>query len=219
MSKLYWRRSGGASDEPVDEENPLPVQVRAGLSFRGAPVMADYLWRLGLEGRLFVASDGDQDDQVTGQTTIVNTTPTFLLSVPAGITAVPLFLNLSQTGTVAGGVIDVIIEIAAVDKYSTGGTLEGVFNIRTGQRNVNKCLLRSGATAFAGYGVRLFGASIGQDVSPAEGAVHGPFWKPELPYLLDGPASLAIFTQGATTGPTWYWSIGWAEFETRDLLG
>ena len=218
MSKLYWRRQNGASDEPVDESNPLPVQVQPGLSFRGAPVMADYLWRLGLEGRLFVASDADQNDLVTGQASYADTTPTFLLSVPAGFTAIPLFLNLSQTGTVAGGAIDVIIEMAAVDKFSTGGVIEGVFNVRSGQRNVSKSLLRSGATAFTGDGVRLFGATIGQDVSPAEGAVQGPFWKPELPYFLQGPASLAIFTYAATTGPTWFWSIGFAEFETRDLL-
>ena len=217
MSKLYWRRQNGASDEPVDESNPLPVQVRLGQAFRGAPVMADYLWRLGLEGRLFVASDADQNDLVTGQTSFAATTPTFLLRVPILTTAIPLFLNLSQTGTVAGGAIDVIVELQNQDTYSSGGTSEGVFNTRIGSRLVNKCTLWSGASSNGIYGVRVWGSTIGADVSPAEGAVQGPFWKPELPYFLEGPAALAIYTYAATTGPTWFWSIGWAEFPTNEL--
>jgi len=184
-------------------------------SFGGGILTADYLWNLTQQGKVFIASDADQNDLVTGQTSFADTTPTFLLDVPAGTTAVPLFLNLSQTGTVAGGAIDVIIEIDRVKRYSSGGTSEKVFSpsARTGA-----CKLYTGATALTGYGVRLWGATIGQDVSPAEGAIQGPFWKPEVPYQLVGPASFLIYTYAGTTGPTWFWSFGWASLDTKTVV-
>ena len=190
---------------------------RPGTSLRGVEFTADYLWRLAQEGRLYVASDADQDDRVTGQTSFANTTPTFMLQVPAGITALPLFLNLSQTGTVAGGAIDAIIEIDSIERYASSGTSEKVFNTRKSRNMANKSLLYSGATAVAGYGLRLFAATMGQDVSPAEGAVPGPFWKPEIPYFLEGPAAWLVYTYAATTGPTWYWTAGWAEWSSREI--
>lgn len=197
--------------------HPLPtVDVTERPHFGGVHYSADQLWRMGDGGRLYIASDADQNDVVTaGQTSFAATTPTFLLRVPAGTVAVPMFLNLSQTGTVAGGAIDVIIEIDDVDRYSTGGTAETIFNPRKRWNLAPQCSLYSNATAKAGYGVRLWAATIGQDVSPAEGAIQGPFWRPEMPYFLEGPASLLVFTYAATTAPTWFWSVGWAEFDAE----
>lgn len=179
------------------------------------PVMADYLWGLALTDHIFIASDADQDDLVTGQTSFANTTPTFLLDVPPGKVALPLFLNLSQTGTVAGAAIDVIIEIDRVRRFSTGGTSEKAYSTMNGRESGSK--LYTGATASAGYGLRLWGATLGQDVSPAEGAIQGPFWKPEVPYPLVGPASLLIYTYAGTTGPTWFWTVGYAEWSRTEL--
>lgn len=179
----------------------------------------DLLWRLAADGRLFVASDADQNDFVTGQTSFAATTPTFLLQVPSNVIAVPIFVNLSQTGSVAGGAVDVLIELDDADRYSSGGTAETMFNpnkfaggaLTSPTARTPACTLYSGATASAGYGVRVWGATVGQDVSPAEGAVPGPFWKAEMPYFLSGPAAFLIYTYAGTTGPTWAWSIGWAE--------
>ena len=181
----------------------------------GVQGVADLIWLFGAEGRLFISSDADQNDTVTGQTSFADTTPTFLLDVPLDTTAIPMFLNLSQTGTVAGGAVDVLVELDIKKRYSTGGTSEKVVGFVPGIQN--KCALYSTATAFAGYGVSLWRATIGQDVSPAEGAVQGPFWKPEAPYFLNGPAALNIYTYAGTTGPTWFWSFGWLEIETRRL--
>lgn len=217
MPEISVRSRRGAM-QPVSRDNPLPVEAVGVFptAFAQAPVLADYLWGLAKGGRVYIASDADQDDKVTGQTSFVDTTPTFMLNVPADVVAVPLFLNLSQGGTVAGAAIDVIIELDKVNRYSTGGTPEKAFSpsrLGVGPRST----LYSGATAVAGYGIRIWGATIGQDVSPAEGAVQGPFWKPELPYLLHGPAALLIYTYAGTTGPTWFWSIGWAEFDAKAI--
>lgn len=181
-----------------------------------AATMADLLWKLGNSGRVFIASDAAQGDMVTGQTSFAATTPTFLLKVPAGKVVVPLFVNLAQSGTVAGGAVDVLIEIDKIERYSTSGTLEKSFNPRR-SNNASKSKLYSGATALAGYGIRVWGATIGQDVSAAEGAVQGPYWKPEIPYFIEGPGALLVYTYAGVTGPTWLWSIGYAEFDQDEL--
>ena len=186
------------------------------LLYRDAPVSVDEMWWLAKQGRLFISSDADQNDVVTGQTSFADTTPTFLLDVPRSVTAVPLFLNLSQTGTVAGGDIQIITEIDKIKRYSTGGTAEKVFT--PSKIGTPSCRFYSGATALAGYGIRLMGVTTGADVSPAEGAIQGPFWPPEMPYLLEGPATFLVYIYAATTGPTVFWSFGWAELETRSEL-
>ena len=216
MSLIYFRNQGETSHQEVSDDHPLPVtSVSSFQAFDGSVYSSDIIWKLAADGRLFVASDADQNDMVTGQTSFANTTPTFLLRVPAGTIAVPIFLNLSQSGTVAGDFISVVIEADDVDRWASGGTAETVFTPRKAPNIIaQRCSLLSGATASSGYGVRIWGATIAQDVSPAEGAVQGPFWKPEMPYFLEGPASLLIYTYAGSTGPTWLWSIGWAEFDS-----
>lgn len=172
--------------------------------------------QMALGGRIFVSSDADQNDRVTGQTSFANTTPTFMIDVPSGTTCIPLFVNLTQSGTVAGGDIAVEIEIDKIDRYNTGGTEEKAYTSRLKNRT-NVCKLYSGATANSGYGIRVFAATIAPDVSPAEGAVQGPYWQAEIPYLIDGPGAFLVYTYAASTGPTWEWSIAWAEVPTLDL--
>lgn len=178
---------------------------------------------LAAEGRVFYASDADQNDLVTGQTSFAATTPTFLLSNPAtsGRYMIPLLVGLSQTGTVAGGAVDIIVEIDNADRYSSGGTQETVLCARTDSplgatavdgTGSNKCILYSGATASAGYGIRLAGVTIGQDVSPAEGAIQQFIWTPQVGVDILAPgSSLLIYTYAGTTGPTVFWTIKWAE--------
>lgn len=213
-SEIGIRRTTDEQIFRVDEFHPLPVSIEnAGPSVFGAQVNADLMWRLSKMGRLYIASDADYNDLVTGQTSAANTTPTFLHQVPVGTVAVPLYLNLSQTGTVAGDTISVIIAVSDVDRYASGGTSERIYNPSKNAPRVPTSKVYSGATASdVSGGNRIFGATIGQDVAPAEGAVQGPFWRPEVPYVLEGPASLLVWTYAGTTGPTWFWSYGFAEF-------
>lgn len=170
--------------------------------------------RLSVEGRVFYASDGDQNDLVTGQTSFANTTPTFLLNNPStsGVICLPLYISLTQTGSVAGGAIDIIVEIDDAARYSSGGTAETVLSSRPKNGRTNQCTLYSGATASAGYGVRVDGMTIGQDVSPAEGALQQYLWTPTSTMdILDPASSWLVYTYAGTTGPTWWWTVKWAE--------
>lgn len=180
----------------------------------GAAYVGDYMLMQALAGRIFAASDADQNDAVTGQTSFANTTPTFLLNVPSGTTAIPLWVNLQQSGSVAGDFITVIIEIDNIAAYASGGTSETVLSTRVDAPVANVATLYSGATATAGYGVSLYHATMAEDVDPAsaDAQFFGPvLWRPAAPVILVGPASLKVFTFAGTTGPTWLWSIGWCE--------
>ena len=188
-----------------------PVQIRGA----GLPVpMMDFLWLASYNGWIYTSGDADQNDTVTGQTSFADTTPTFLLDVPAGTNVIPLFANLVQTGTVAGGDIELLIEIDKVKRYASGGTSEKIFNTRN---KVSRCALYSGATAVTGYGMTLNRYDLGPDVSAAEGAVQGPFWKPDAPYILRGSASLLVYSSAGTTGPTWHWGFGWIEMSDAEM--
>lgn len=194
------------------KNNPMGI----GVTPDGSIFAASYLDALAREGRVYIASDADQNDLVTGQTSFANTTPTFLLDVPDETVAIPLFVNLAQTGTVAGAQVEVIIEIDNATRYSSGGTAETVLASRTDDPRSEACTLYSGATAAAGYGVRVFGVELDQDVTDPTISKQ-VLWKPEVPMYLVGPASFAIYTYAGTTGPTWFWSIGWAEIPESEL--
>lgn len=178
----------------------------------------DILSALAMEGRAFYASDNDQNDVVTGQTSFANTTPTFLLDVPSGTTAIPILVALTQSGSVAGGDIDVIMEIDNADRYASSGTSETVLCARTSGGRSNLCTLYSNPTAESGYGVRIWGVHVAPDISPAEGVINELVWTPAgtLDYIV-GPGALAIYTYAGTTGPTWLWTIKWIEIPTADL--
>lgn len=172
---------------------------------------------LASQGRVFYASDADQNDLVTGQTSFANTTPTFLLDVPSGTTAIPLELTLVQSGTVAGGDINVLVEYDNADRYSAGGTAETKLNANLNFTDTGNSVLYTGATASAGYGVRVWGVTVAADVSPAEGAVQEILWRPGGNIFIKGDGALAIYTYASVTGPSWLWSIKWAEIPSTWL--
>lgn len=184
------------------------------------PYTLDYAWYWALQGYAFYASDADQNDVVTGQTSFANTTPTFLLLNPnaSARVCIPLFFTLNQTGSVAGGDVQIVTEIDEANRYSTGGTSETVLSSRPRSGRKNECLLYTGATALAGYGVRVDGITTGPDVSPAEGALQQYLWTPTSGIdILDPGSTMLCYTYAGTTGPTWFWTWKWLEIPVREL--
>ena len=175
---------------------------------------ADISWRLALEGRIYIASDADQNDRVTGQTSFANTTPTFCLHNPSNsdVVCVPFYYQLAQTGTVAGGDIAVETEGRSPSAFSSG-TLEGSSNAAFGLTGAPaaKCLLYSTVTATSGYGRAVGSTTLGPDVSPAEGVINIYEWQAPTGLFLWPNASLQVYTSAGTTGPTWSWHFVWAE--------
>ncbi len=215
MSLTFWRTDNG--DKIVSNDDPLPVTIANPSDGRLLTVRemlergADITGILTGEGRAFYASDADQNDLVTGQTSFADTTPTFTLSVPQGTVAIPILVSLGQTGTVAGDTISVIMELTKPGQTRfSSGTAETSQNIGKDKR-VAKATLYSTVTAVAGYGVRVWGVNVAQDVAPAEGISNELIWSPSGPDFIYGPGEAHIYTYAGTTGPTWFWTIKWLE--------
>src|SRR3990167_7639054 len=139
----------GATTFNVRSTTPDRKGVGAERAWEGTPdgalYVASYWDYLNFQGREYSAGDTTLGNGVTGQTSLATTTPTFLLRVPSGIVAIPSFVNLCQIGTVAGGVITVIFEIDDADRWSSGGTSEAVFPLRSSNPKTQDCRLYSGA--------------------------------------------------------------------------
>jgi hypothetical protein len=217
MSRIYHRKEGATRDEPVSEANAFPVQQfhAPGQTFSQfkLPMQADWAVALIFGGYAFVASDADQNDRVTGQTSFDNTLATFVLRNPAGSDRLifPPYYHLNQTGSVAGG--DIAVETEIDRDVFTSGTAEQVRNQRFGMagKPVNKGLLTSTVTVVASYGAAVGSVTLAPDVSPAEGVINIYEWSNPGGVLLDPATCLKIFTSAASTGPTWAWHIQWFE--------
>ena len=180
-------------------------------------------------GHLYNVSPGTGiGTTVAGTTTLANTTPTFHLDIPSGITCIPVSISLQQAGTVAGGAITVIMEVDNADRYTSGGTAMGVLNANTGISRVftdlNSALafystIGSAITATNAFGVEIWSPLVGQDVSPAEGITNELVYTPPAgaPEFIQGPAGLLIYTNASTTAPTWFGRFKIAAFKTADL--
>lgn len=176
---------------------------------------------LAVEGRVFDFNTSAINTTVTGTTTLANTSPTWLLDIPDGVTAIPLLASLQQAGTVAGAAVTVIMEKDNADRYTSGGTAMTVYNdmaksVPTGVAMYSR--IGSAIVATDAYGIQMWAPLVGQDVSPAEGVTNELVWTP--PGALDfikGPGAWIINTNAGTTGPTWYGYFKVALVQTTEL--
>jgi hypothetical protein len=163
---------------------------------------------LAAEGYMYRFSGATLATTTTGPQAYATTTPTFCLAVDAGTqwAVIPAEARIFQAGTVGGGAVTVLMEIDNADRYTSGGTALLSQNAKT---NGPTLAARVGnATAIAMFdcnstaitatdavGIRTFGALLGQDVSPAEGAVNEIIWTPQ--------AGIDILAPTATLGASW----------------
>jgi hypothetical protein len=175
---------------------------------------------LASQGRLFTASAAAANTAVTGATSFATTTATFLLDVPDGTTAFPLRFTSGQTGTVAGGAVNFIVEWDNADRYTSGGTAATALNQMFHGRTPNCSFYTATGTAITStnaYGVRDMAITTGEDVSPAEGALQEVLWTPNAgPIGLRGPAAWLCYAYAASTGPTLWYTFSWGEVRSVD---
>ena len=180
---------------------------------------------LSSKGYMYRFSGAALNTTATGATSFATTTPTFLLHVKAGVqwAVIPAEIRLFQAGTVAGGAVTVLIEVDNANRYTSGGTALLAQNCKTDGPTLASRLAAAGdiaaydtnssaITATDAVGIRLAGYLLGQDVSPAEGAVNEVVWTPQAGIDILAPtatlgASLLVNTSAGTTGPTWFYSL------------
>lgn len=197
---------------------------KLGLTADGSIFSATYLDALAREGRIFIGGDSTLIETITSAVTYATTSPTLLLKVPSNTTALPLYLNLAQTGTVGGGEITIHIEIDNVDRYTSGGTAETVLSSRTdAPTGVQSTIYSNSGSAILAtnaYGMGLWHGEFIQDVDPAvadDFQWHNWVWQPHFPIYLVGAATFIVNIVAATTGATYYWNFAWAEIPSSEL--
>ena len=201
----------------------------AALSLRGEQLAIPWYQEWVNKGRVYQAGNPTVGTAVAlSGTGYVATTPALLLTVPVGTIVVPLHVRLFQGGTVAGGVITVIVAADTINRYSSGGTAHTPVNMRVGGTGAasngttprqSLCSFYSGATA-AGVTthIELAAAIITHDVATTPFTPQTRFeWAPiangEPAPMLVGPASLLIHSFAATTAPSWFYSVKWLELD------
>ena len=178
-----------------------------------------------LQGRMFTCKQTTIGTAIAGSAqaagAIVLTAPTFRFTVPVGTTVFPRKLNLSFAAG-AGTDNEIALIYTNTNSYTSGGTAVTPLNYRTdGPRATvvtNCCIAAGAAVVEAGLGdVR----AIYQDILPLAFTFASSYtlqykidkvWEDLMPVV--GPASVLLFVVGATTTPTFYFSMDWAEIPT-----
>lgn len=199
----------------------------AALTPDGALYEADYLHTLAREGRIFIASPGvalSTTSTGAAATSFVATTPDFTLEVPTGTTCLPLRIKATQAGTVAGGAITVIMGIQGAIERSSGGTVfANILSSRTDALGVARtCIPYIAPTVAADtVGVAVYRDILTQTVTTTRpGLADDVDFQPYgngMPIYLVGPSALKFYSFAASTAPTWFFEITWAEIPSSDL--
>lgn len=151
-----------------------------------------------------------------------DTAPALLVDVPSGHKMLPLFLRLRQGGTVAGGVITVILTVDNIVRYTSGGTGITPLPLRTNVAAASSNMVAyygtaAGAiTAIAVSRNQLVAAAIiTHDVATTPNSPQTRFNFPDGPDdewpVLVGPASFVMYGYAATTQPSWFFNFSWLE--------
>ena len=144
----------------------------------------------------------------TGQTSYAanGTTPTLLLrKASAKLWTRPMRLDLSQAGTVAGGLINIVIKIDATDRLSSGGSAwleQSVITTQSDDASPEFTVLDS-ATAMSEAATEprtIFHGTLFQTVTASGTGFVYDFDEEDI---IGPTGSLLIYTYAATTGPTW----------------
>lgn len=160
-------------------------------------------------GRAFFATHQTPGTVVTGQTSFVDTTPTFLMRQAASSRRiVPRSIALTLAGTAPGGTVTIVVAIDTTDRLSAGGTAVTPQNANedSATASVLTAFLTNPTATAAGAGTRyLIATAIAVTVPTLiqidlkDGALVG----------ITG--SLLVYTFAATTGPSWYFTFKWSE--------
>ena len=207
--------------------HPEGSEGKIRLNPRGELVGIDQYQQWVFDGRVFIRSNAANETAAatgTASATYADTDPAFLLDVPEGTTAIPLEIILNQGGTVAGGVICILIALEDKVRYVSGGVRQTPQNMRYDEPGSSGCNFYVGTTdivsSAATDDIILYGTFLDQDVSTAPGATATKLhWSARqfIAPVLVGPASLVTYAYSATTQPSFWYTYVWAEFRTSEV--
>lgn len=172
-------------------------------------------------GRIFSVTHQTPSTDVTGQTSFVATTPTFMIyGEDLARRGVLRRMRLCQSGTVAGGTIYIAVAIDTTNRFSANGTTVTPQNYNAAKSIAATYTARYNPTASAaGTGTRYLepltaSASLGTMTEIDFSEFFG-----EDGLIFAGPGatagtytgSLLVYTWAGTTGPSWKFKLEYLE--------
>ena len=180
------------------------------------PLIRNYddILSLAGEGKVFHVNNPTIGTGVTGQTSYAATLSTLTFrNTSSNKIMVPLYAKLSQTGSVAGGIITIHVSTLEVGQF-TSGTALTVYNANQQVTSSPSVLAYHTATlpTFTTGNQRLVHTETIFQTVTAANRTPVVFPAPGFAQVRPG-GQLDIYTLAATTGPTWMFNIAWAELE------
>jgi len=172
-------------------------------------------------GKIFYANHQTPATGITGQTSWVGTTPTFLIyGTNVASRGVLKRMTLSQSGTVAGGAISIVIAVDSRSRFDAGGTAIVPVNANINYSNASGYTFLYNATALAATATVRYIQEI--TIAASVGSVFAldfteAYEENGIPFAAAGTTigaytgSLLVYTSAATTGPTWKSSFEYIE--------
>ena len=167
------------------------------------------------EGKAYHVANPTMLTGVTGQTSHALTLATIYLGNRGSRQMVPLWARFSQSGTVAGGRIQWGIKIADTDQFTSGTALTveplnadlGGGSQAVGQHTATIPAFTAGNARNLAAGELFMTVLLNNAADPLE----------MLPFpgccVINPGGAMYIYTNAATTGPTWQFDVAWAELE------
>jgi hypothetical protein len=219
MSDLFEVRASALGAYAEGQRLPAP------LSKMGLPAVLSKWDHFALMGKMYNLKQTTVGTALAGGTAdaggLVLTVPWVQFTVPSGLTVFPRHFNLAVAAA-AGTLNEIAFVYTQTDSYTSGGTTLTPLNWRSGgaaSSVTNVVVGPSGGviTEAALVGVR----AIYQDILPAAFTASFLSFRVDQ-YFEDlrpviGPASVLVYFTGATTTPTGYFSIDWAEVPSSVL--
>ena len=181
---------------------------------RGQPIYrdVDFAFASSFEGRRYTATHQTPTTDVTGQTSLVATTPTFLFSQTGADTAWGLnSMQLSQSGTVAGGDIFISLAIDTANRRSgSTGTAVTPQVMYSGESTAANVTFTYNPTATAaGGGTRYLGTWA---ANADTGVITTLDFRDAV--IIGTTGSILVYTWAGTTAPSWKFVFEFTEFLT-----
>lgn len=149
---------------------------------------------------------------VLGQTSFVDTTPTFLLDLDSlGRSIIVSRLRLSQIVPIAGGPIEVVVAIDNISRHSSGGTLITPQSARADSPNAAEAKFYTNPVAKAPGSVRYLDGLM---AAASSGAVIEIDFEDGI--CIPSTGALLIYTFAPSIGPTWKYNLEWIEEDSED---
>lgn len=159
--------------------------------------------------RRYTISHQTPGTAVTGQTSFVATTPTFMLYKTSSNTTtrtVISLIGLEQVGTVAGGAITILAAVDPTNRFSAGGTaivpqLTSTQQVTSG--TTPDFTFKYNATATAAGAVDSAPRYVNCGTFPAITGTTLPTIDCQDEFIIKGPGSFLLYTYATGTGPSW----------------